>query len=263
MTMKRTFVLLGGFVAYGAFLAAFVYLMGFMAGVGVPKGIDDHATGSMGWAIAINSLLVSLFALQHAVMARDAFKSRWTRIVPWALERSVFVLAASLVLGLLFWQWQAIPIVVWDIQMLWLRAMVWCLFVLGILTVLYTSFLIDHFDLFGLRQVWVHFHRRPYAHVPFSVRSLYRWVRHPMMVGFLFAFWAAPTMTVGRLQFALLMTAYILVGVYMEERTLARKLGEDYRKYCQSTPMLIPLPLRWRPWRTREGVPMAREGHVA
>jgi methanethiol S-methyltransferase len=263
MTMKRTFVLLGGFVAYGAFLAAFVYLMGFMAGVGVPKGIDDHATGSMGWAIAINSLLVSLFALQHAVMARDAFKSRWTRIVPWALERSVFVLAASMVLGLLFWQWQAIPIVVWDIQMLWLRAMVWCLFVLGILTVLYTSFLIDHFDLFGLRQVWVHFHGRPYTHVPFSVRSLYRWVRHPMMVGFLFAFWAAPTMTVGRLQFALLMTAYILVGVYMEERTLARKLGEDYRKYCQSTPMLIPLPLRWRPWRTREGVPMAREGHVA
>jgi methanethiol S-methyltransferase len=261
--MQRTFVLFGGLVAYLAFLISFVYLMAFMAGIEAPKGIDTGTVSARDWALSINALLISLFALQHAVMARPAFKSRWTRIVPPALERSLFVLAASLVLGLLFWQWRPVPVVVWDVQTVWLRAVIWCLFVAGIGTVLYTSFVIDHFDLFGLRQVWLHYLGRPYTHVPFSVRSLYRWVRHPMMLGFLVTLWSAPTMTLGHLQFALLMTAYIVVGVHMEERTLARNLGEEYREYCQCTPMLIPLPFRWRSRRARGRVPMAPEGNVA
>jgi protein-S-isoprenylcysteine O-methyltransferase Ste14 len=261
--MNRTFVLLGGLVAYVAFLASFVYLMAFMAGVWVPKAINTGDSGSWGRAFAINTLLAGIFALQHAVMARDAFKSRWKRIVPVALERSLFVLAASLALGLLFWQWQAIPTVVWDLEAPWLRVAAWCSFVLGIAIVLYTSFLIDHFDLFGLRQVWLHYRRRPYTHIPFSARSLYRWMRHPMMAGFLLTLWSAPTMTVGHLQFALLMTAYILVGIHMEERTLVRKLGKEYREYRERTPMLIPLPLSWRPWRLRERVPIASEGNMA
>jgi methanethiol S-methyltransferase len=261
--MNRIFVLLGGLVAYVAFLVSFLYLMAFTAGVGVPKGIDTGDAGSLGRAMLINVLLTGIFALQHAVMARDAFKSRWKRIVPPALERSAFVLAASLVLGLVFWQWQAIPAVVWDIQVSWLRAAIWGLFLLGIATILYTSFLIDHFDLFGLRQVWLHYRGRPYTHVPFSARSLYRWVRHPMMAGFLLTLWSAPTMTVGHLQFALLMTAYILVGIHMEERSLVRKLGKEYGEYREHTPMLIPLPLSWRPWRMRERAPIASEGNMA
>lgn len=258
--MSRTVVLVCGIVAYATFLAAFLYLMAFMAGIGVPKGIDSGPAGPFAQAILINSLLLGLFALQHAVMARDAFKSRWTRIVPAPLERSIFVVAASLVLGLLFWQWRPIPTVIWDVELPLLRAALWCLFVTGIGMVLYTSFLIDHFDLFGLRQVWLHFRGRPYTHVPFAARSLYKWVRHPMMAGFLLSFWCVPTMTLGHLQFTLLMTAYILVGVYMEERSLSRKLGEDYRQYCQHTPMLIPLPLRWRQRKSDVREPLAPEG---
>jgi len=212
--MKRTVILLCGVLAYAGFLAAFLYLMAFMAGTGVPKGIDSGEAGSLGPAILINALLVGLFGLQHAVMARDAFKARWTRIVPESLERSLFVMAASLVLAVMFWQWRAIPAVVWEVPSPWLRGAVWCLFGTGIGIVLYTSFLIDHFDLFGLRQVWLHFCGRPYTHVPFSVRSLYKVVRHPMMVGFLLTLWCAPTMTLGHFQFAVMMTAYILVGVH-------------------------------------------------
>jgi protein-S-isoprenylcysteine O-methyltransferase Ste14 len=258
--MSRTAILVGGVVAYAAFLAAFVYLMAFMAGIGVPKGIDAGQPGSLLGAILINVLLLGLFAVQHAVMARDAFKSRWTRIVPEPLERSIFVLAASLVLGLLFWQWRAIPATVWHVELPALRAALWLLFSTGIGIVLYTSFLIDHFDLFGLRQVWLHYRGRPYTPVPFSVRSLYRVVRHPMMVGFLLTLWCVPTMTAGHLLFAALMTGYILVGVHMEERSLLRKLGEDYRLYREQTPMLIPIPLAWRPRKKRDREPLAVEG---
>jgi len=261
--MNRTAVLLCGAAAYAGFLAAFSYLMAFMAGIGVPKGIDSGEVGSVGQAMLINTLLVGLFALQHAVMARDAFKSRWTRIVPESLERSVFVIATCLVLVLLFWQWRPIPAVVWDLEPSWLRSAMWCLFAGGVATVLYTSFLIDHFDLFGLRQVWLHFRGRPYTPVPFALRSLYKVVRHPMMIGFLLTVWCVPTMTVGHLQFAVLMTVYIVVGVHMEERSLLRKLGEDYRQYCQRTPMLIPIPLGWRPGKTSLADPLATEGNAS
>jgi len=223
--MKQTVVLAGGIVAYVAFVASFSYLMAFMAGVGVPKGVDSGQVGSLGQSILINALLVGLFGLQHAVMARDWFKARWTRIVPEPLERSVFVVAASLILGLLFWQWQAIPALVWDIDTPWLRGILWCLFACGIGTVLYTSFLIDHFDLFGLRQVWLYFRGRPYTPVPYTVRSLYKVVRHPMMDGILLTLWCVPTMSLGHLLLAVLMTAYVLVGVHMEERSLVRRLG--------------------------------------
>ncbi|MCH5377961.1 MAG: isoprenylcysteine carboxylmethyltransferase family protein, partial [Planctomycetes bacterium] len=193
--MNRFVTLLCGVLAYAGFLAAFLYLTAFMAGTAVPKGIDSGQAGSLGWAMLINAMLVGLFGLQHAVMARDTFKERWTRIVPEPLERSGFVLAASLVLALLFWQWQPIPALVWDVESEWLRTAIWCLFATGIATVLYTSFLIDHFDLFGLRQVWLQFRGRPYTPVPFSVRSLYKLVRHPMMIGFLLTFYCVPTMT--------------------------------------------------------------------
>jgi protein-S-isoprenylcysteine O-methyltransferase Ste14 len=244
--MIRIAVLVGGGISYAAFLAAFLYLVGFLAGVGVPKNINSEQGTAIGAALFANSLLIGLFALQHAVMARDAFKHRWTRIVPDALERSLFVVAASLVLGLIFWQWRAIPIVVWDLPQLWLRVIVWSLFTAGIGIVLYTSFLIDHFDLFGLRQTWLYFRKCRYTHVPFSARSLYRTVRHPMMVGFLLMLWCVPTMTIGQLQFASLMTIYILAGVQMEERSLLRKLGAEYQQYHRRVPMLIPIPSNWR-----------------
>lgn len=258
--MNRTLVLAGGVAAYAGFLAVFLYLTAFMAGLGVPKSIDSGGAGSLGWGVLINSLLLGLFAVQHAVMARDAFKARWTRIVPEPLERSTFVVAASLVLALLFWQWRAIPGEVWSVQSPPLRYALWCLFATGIGTVLYTSFLIDHFDLFGLRQVWLYFRGRPYTHVPFSARSLYKVVRHPMMVGFLLTLWCVPRMTWGHLQFSALMTAYILVGVHMEERSLSRKLGADYLRYRQGTPMLIPIPRRWRFWRASPTGTLLPEG---
>jgi protein-S-isoprenylcysteine O-methyltransferase Ste14 len=233
-------ILACGVFAYLTFQVSFLYLFAFLAGIVVPKTVDSGEAGTLASAIAVNTLLLAMFALQHGVMARDTFKSWLTKWVPEPLERSIFVIAASSVLGLLYWLWQPIPAVVWDVQLPWLRGVMWSVFVAGILLVLYTSFLIDHFDLFGLRQVWLHYHGRPYAPVPFSAHSLYRCVRHPMMLGLLLAFWSVPTMTWGHVLFSALMTGYVVVGIHMEERSLVRKLGEDYRGYRERTPMLIP-----------------------
>jgi protein-S-isoprenylcysteine O-methyltransferase Ste14 len=192
--------------------------------------------------ILINLMLLGAFALQHNVMARPWFKDRWTRIVPQPIERSTFVAASSLVLFLLYWQWRPIPEPLWDVESTAGRAVIWVLYGLGWLIVFYSTFLIDHFELFGLKQVYRNWRGIDYAATPFTERSLYRWVRHPLMLGFLIAFWAAPTMTLGRLLFAGVCTIWIFFSIRLEERDLATFLGEPYREYRNRTSMILPLP---------------------
>lgn len=238
--MSRMGVFLYGVVAYGLFFFVFLYMIGFVGNMIVPKSIDSGEQSPFGLALLVNTVLVGLFAVQHSVMARPAFKSWWTSVIPKPMERSTYVLLTSLILVLLFWLWQPLPAIIWDVGHPLATSLLMGLFFLGWLIVLFGSFIIDHFDLFGLRQVYLHLRNRSYIHPPFVVRSMYRFVRHPLMVGFLIAFWAAPTMTAGHLLFSLLMTGYILVGVVLEERDLARQLGPDYERYRSETPMFLP-----------------------
>lgn len=238
--MGRTLAFAFGTVAYGIFFVVVLYMIGFVGNLVVPRSIDSGVTAPLGQALLVNIALVGLFAVQHSVMARPAFKSWWTRFVPKSVERSIYVLVASLILALLFWQWRPIPTIIWDVQHRTAAALLTGLSFLGYVIVLYSSFIIDHFDLFGLRQVYLHLRNRPYTHPQFSVRSLYRLVRHPSMVGFLVAIWATPTMTVGHLLFSVLLTGYILIGVTLEERDLALHLGTDYEHYRSQTPMFMP-----------------------
>lgn len=222
-------------------------MIGFAGNMLVPKSIDSGTPGPTGLAILVNAALVGLFAVQHSVMARPAFKAWWTQFVPKPVERSTFVLLTSLILALLFWQWRPLPAIVWHFEDPLARTLLTKLSFLGWFTVLYSSFVIDHFDLFGLRQVFIYLRNRPYTHPPFAVRSLYRIVRHPLMVGFLIAFWSTPTMTAGHLLLSVLLTDDILVGVTLEERDLARTLGSDYSIYRAQTPMFVPLLPRNKP----------------
>ncbi len=238
--MTRALTLAYGVAAYCVFLATFLYLIGFVGGLVVPKDVNSGAVGPLGAAVLINSLLLGLFAVQHAVMARPAFKAWWTRIVPEAVERSTFVLATCVVLGLMVWQWRPIEGTIWLIEQPIASGILRALSFLGWGLVLFSSFLIDHFDLFGLRQVWLYFRGEEYTQHPFVERSLYRIVRHPLMLGFLIAFWATPNMTGGHLVFALLTTGYILIGTCIEERDLVQILGDDYIEYRARTPSLIP-----------------------
>jgi protein-S-isoprenylcysteine O-methyltransferase Ste14 len=240
--MTRLFYLLYGLVAYLLFLAAFLYVIGFVANWGVPKGIDDGVVGPPATAIIINVALLLLFAVQHNVMARPQFKDWWTRFIPRPIERSTFVALASLILLLLYWQWRPMPAVVWHVENSLGRGILWGLYFAGWATVLYSSFLIDHFELFGLKQTWSYFCGREQMSADFSERSLYRWVRHPLMLGFIVAFWSAPTMSVGRLLFAVVTTLWIIIAIQIEERDLIALLGEPYRRYRQRTSMLLPLP---------------------
>lgn len=246
--MGHAIVFVYGAVAYGAFFVVFLYLIGFVGNMGVPKSIDSGMPIPIGQTLLIDAALIGLFAVQHSVMARPAFKSWWTRFVPKPAERSTYVLLASLILALLFWQWRPIPVVIWAVQTPLPTALLTGLFFLGWATVLYSSFIIDHFDLFGLRQVYLYLRNRPYTHPPFAIRSLYRFIRHPLMVGILIGIWATPTMTVGHLLFASLLTGYIFVGVVLEERDLARQVGTEYDHYRSQTPMFVPsLPKRRTP----------------
>lgn len=238
--MGRLLTFLYGVVAYAAFVFSFLYAIGFVGNIIVPKSIDSGTMGSLGTALLVNLGLLGLFAVQHSVMARKGFKRWWTRVVPPAAERSTYVLLSSAILLLLFWQWQPITGAVWTVEseagVTALHAIFW----LGWAIVFLGSFGISHFDLFGLRQVWTHLRGREYEPPDFQVSGFYRHVRHPLMLGFLLAFWATPEMTVGHLLFATATTGYILVGVWFEERDLIDAFGEKYRAYRRETAMLIP-----------------------
>jgi protein-S-isoprenylcysteine O-methyltransferase Ste14 len=241
--MSRLLALLYAAAAYATFLLTFLYAIGFVAGLGVPKHIDNGPATPLAAALAIDLALLGLFAVQHSGMARPAFKRAWTRIVPAPIERSTFVLVSSLVLAVLFWQWRPLPPLVWHVEWQPLRCALHSVSALGWLLVLSSSFAINHFDLFGLRQVWLFARRREAVDGPFVTRAFYRIVRHPLMLGFLVAFWATPTMSAGHLLFALATTGYILVAVkFLEERDLIREHGETYRAYAREVPMLLPWP---------------------
>ncbi len=247
--VRRILVMGYGLIAYLTFLGAFAYTVGFLANAVVPRGIDDGTVGPTGIAVVVNAALLGAFALQHTVMARPAFKRWLTRFVPASIERSSFVLAASLVLIAVVWLWQPMPETVWSVDIGWLRAVLWGIYLLGWLTVVGSTFMINHFDLFGLSQVVADARSREHVPPSFRLTMLYRFVRHPIMVGFLIAFWATPDMSQGRLLFAVLGTGYILVGVRFEEHDLRRDLGEDYTRYEAEVPRFVP---RLRGGRARE-----------
>lgn len=242
--MKRLFVLVYGVVAYALFLVAFLYAIGFVSGVVVPKSINSGVPApSAGEALLVNVLLLGLFGVQHSVMARRGFKRWWTRIVPRPIERSTFVLATCAVLFLLFWQWRPLTDPVWTVEQPALVATIWAIHIAGWVIALVSTFIIDHFDLFGLRQVVFYALGKPYPRPAFQVRLFYRHVRHPLLLGFTIAFWAVPTMTLGHLVFAIVTSLYMLVAIQLEERDLVAAHGEDYVAYRRRVPMLLPLGL--------------------
>ena len=244
--MKRFLTICYGVASYAIFLVAFLYAIGFVGNIWVPRSIDAGIAASVGEAVVVNLLLLGLFAVQHSVMARPVFKRWWTRFVPPPIERSTYVLLASLALLLLYWQWRTMPAVIWDVTSPAARLGLQVLFWLGWATVLAATFMINHFDLFGLRQVYLAWRGKPYTHLGFRTSQLYRLVRHPIMVGFIVAFWATPRMTAGHLFFAVVMTAYILIAVQLEEHDLVAILGDQYREYRHRVPMLLPWPHRHR-----------------
>lgn len=242
--LKRLLFFAYGLASYAIFLVTFLYAIAFVGGFAVPRRLDGPLVGSLAIALTIDCALLTLFAIQHSVMARRWFKERWTQIVPWTIERSTYVLCASLALLLLFWQWRPIGIEIWTVDNTAGRIVLWTLFAFGWTTVLVVTFLIDHFDLFGLRQVWLPLVGRPYTPVSFRTPLPYRYVRHPLYLGFLFAFWATPTMTLAHLVFALATTAYIVLAIQFEEHDLAAEHGHMYERYRASVPMLIPRRMR-------------------
>jgi len=245
--MRRLLSILSGLVAYVAALATQLYLIGFSADVLVPKSVDSGAASPTMEAIATDLLLLALFGIQHSVMARSGFKRRWTRVVAPALERSTYVLATCAVLALMFGLWVPITApVVWQVEDGAGAMLLWSLFALGWSLALFSTFLIDHFELFGLRQAFAHATLRPLPEARFETPLLYRHVRHPLYAGLMLSLWAVPVMTAGRLLFALGLSAYILIGIAFEERDLLRRFGERYRDYRERVGMLIPRARRAR-----------------
>lgn len=240
--MAKSIALIYGIAAYLLFLVVFLYSIGFVANLLVPKSIDSGTEGALVFSLLTNAALLGVFAVQHSVMARPGFKRWWTKMVPASIERSTYVLLSSLALVLLFSQWQPLQGVIWDVKNSAGALVLWGLCGLGWLTVLASTFLINHFDLFGLRQVYLNLRSEKYSHLPFKTVGLYKLVRHPIMLGFVIAFWATPQMSVGHLVFAVATTAYILIALQLEEKDLVTYHGDAYNQYKKQVPMLLPLP---------------------
>ena len=238
--IKRTLFFVYGIASYAIFFATFLYAIGFVANVGVPKSIDSAPAAPLWTALLTDGALLAVFALQHSGMARQGFKRAWTKIVPPPVERSTYVLLASAALLLLFWKWQPVGGVIWEVHGSPARMALKSVGLAGWMFVLASTFLIDHFDLFGLRQVFLHLRGTPYRPPQFTARGWYRYVRHPIYLGFIIAFWATPHMSAGHLLFAAVTTAYIFVGIALEERDLIATFGDDYRRYRQRVAMLVP-----------------------
>jgi methanethiol S-methyltransferase len=240
----RALTLLYGVGTYLFFFCTFLYLIGFVGNWIVPKGIDDGTpAASAGAAVAANVLLLGLFAVQHTIMARPAFKQVWTRWVPWHVERSTYVLLATAILAIMAWQWRPLPEPVWRVESPLAAGVLTAVSLAGWGIVLVSTFLIDHFELFGLKQTVSYAMGRPHEPPTFKERLFYRWVRHPLMLGFLIAFWATPTMSQGHLLFAVVTTAYILIAIQIEEHTLVQLHGDHYRGYQRRVSMLLPFRL--------------------
>jgi methanethiol S-methyltransferase len=238
--LKRFGYFVFGIASYLIFLATFLYAIAFVGGVGTRNRLDGPLNGSVTEAIATDLILLLVFAVQHSVMARRWFKERWTQVIPWAVERSTYVLCASLALLLLFWQWRPLGGEIWTVDNLFGRVFLWTIFGLGWTTVLCVTFLISHFDLFGLRQVWMPLIGKAYTPVKFTTPLPYRVIRHPLYFGFLLAFWSTPTMSAAHFLFAIGTTAYIILAIQFEEQDLVVAHGDSYARYRRSVPMLIP-----------------------
>lgn len=247
--MNRQLAFAIGALCYAFFFVTYLYFMGFMNSLVVGRNIDNGPeASSTAVAILINVGMLVVFAVQHTIMARPGFKDWWTKFVPTPIERSVFVLIATALVALMIWQWRPLagpPI--WDIEAEWAVGLLKGISILGFGIVLYSSFLIDHFDLFGVRQVFLYATKKEYTHHPFMARSLYKLIRHPLMIGFIIAFWSTPYMTEGHLLFAAVTTGYIVFGIHVEERDLVKVLGDDYLAYRKRTPALIPFTKRRKP----------------
>jgi protein-S-isoprenylcysteine O-methyltransferase Ste14 len=254
--MARIMALLYGSIVYLFFLVTFLYTIGFVEGIPGIKTIDTGPTDSVWTSLTVDVLLLGVFAVQHSVMARRGFKRWWTGFVPQAVERSTYVLAASLAVALLLWQWRPIPSIVWAVDNPSGRSLLYLISALGWLTLLTSTFLINHFELFGLQQVFKYWRGARVEPAAFKTPALYKYVRHPLYLGFILAFWATPRMTQGHLLFAAATTAYIFVGIFFEERDLIAHFGDEYRRYRQRVPMILP----FRRQETNSSGPQRRPG---